>query len=81
MSFIGVGGSGTYITHQTGQDVRFHFSSTLLVSTIGLLILLVATLIVVPYNNYWLSRSWGIFLIAGYTVVMIVNIVVEIKQS
>ncbi len=57
-SDTGVGISGTYITRQTGEDVLFHFSTTLLVSTFGLLVLLVATLIFVPYNDYRLSRSW-----------------------
>jgi len=77
---LGVGVSGTYLIHQTGQPFTLHFSSTLLVSTVGLLSLLIATMIFVPLNNYKLTKRWGIFLIVSYFVIMAVNIVVELKH-
>ncbi|KAF7374890.1 hypothetical protein MSAN_00375100 [Mycena sanguinolenta] len=75
---LGVGISGTYITQQTQQPYDLHFSTTLLVSTIGLLILLASTLIVVPLNGYHLTRTWGIILIAAYLTIMTINVIVEI---
>ncbi|KAJ6513253.1 Sodium/calcium exchanger protein-domain-containing protein [Mycena sanguinolenta] len=77
---LGVGISGTYITQQTQQPYDLHFSTTLLVSTIGLLILLATTLIVVPLNGYHLTRTWGIILIVAYLTIMTINVIVEIKS-
>ncbi|KAJ7494690.1 Sodium/calcium exchanger protein-domain-containing protein [Mycena galericulata] len=77
---LGVGISGTYIIQQTSQPYELHFGNTLLVSTVGLLILLAATLIVVPLNGYSLTRTWGIILIASYILIMTINVIVELKH-
>ncbi|KAJ6619704.1 Sodium/calcium exchanger protein-domain-containing protein [Mycena sp. CBHHK59/15] len=77
---LGVGISGSYIIQQTSQPYELHFGKTLMVSTVGLLILLGATLIVVPLNGYFLTRTWGIILIASYATIMAINVVVEIKS-
>ncbi|KAG5638893.1 hypothetical protein H0H81_008952 [Sphagnurus paluster] len=78
---VGVGFSGMYISYQTSTHYNIHFSNTLLVSTIGLLILLASTLIFVPLNDYFLTRRWGILLIASYTLIMTINIIVELKSE
>lgn len=77
---LGVGISGSYVISQTGQAYLLPFGTTLFVSGIGLLTLLAATLLIVPLNGYRLSRSWGIFLIASYTIIMTINVVVELKS-
>ncbi|KAL0954545.1 hypothetical protein HGRIS_003510 [Hohenbuehelia grisea] len=78
---LGVGISGSYIIQQTSTPYQLHFSTTLFVSAIGLMVLLVTTLIYVPWNNYRLTRSWGIFLVIAYFVIMTINVVVELKAS
>jgi len=75
---LGVGISGSYIIHQTSEPYSLHFNTTLIVSTVGLLALLLATMIVVPFNGYFLTRSWGIFLIASYAIIMAINVFVEV---
>lgn len=75
---LGVGISGSYVISQTAKPYEINVSTTLYVSSFGLLFLLAATLVFVPLNNYYLTRRWGILLIATYTVIMIVNIVVEL---
>ncbi|KAF8269558.1 Sodium/calcium exchanger protein-domain-containing protein [Lactarius quietus] len=75
---FGVGISGSYIIHQTGEPYRLQFSNTLFVSSVGLLALLVTTMIFVPMNDYFLPRKWGVFLICFYTVIMTVNVTVEV---
>jgi solute carrier family 24 (sodium/potassium/calcium exchanger), member 6 len=45
---------------------------------VGLLALLVTTMIFVPMNDYFLPRKWGVFLIFFYTVIMTVNVTVEV---
>jgi sodium/potassium/calcium exchanger 6 len=75
---LGVGISGSYVIHATAEPYRLHFSNTLLVSTVGLLSLLITTMIFVPLNDYFLSRKWGVFLICFYVVIMTVNVIVEV---
>ncbi|KII89956.1 hypothetical protein PLICRDRAFT_40138 [Plicaturopsis crispa FD-325 SS-3] len=77
---LGVGISGSYIIQQTTEPYNLRFSSTLVVSTVGLLALLLTTLVFVPLNGYFLTRRWGIFLIASYVVLMSVNVIVEVRS-
>jgi sodium/potassium/calcium exchanger 6 len=74
---LGIGLSGSYVIHQTSQPYKLHFSNTLVVSAVGLLFLLLVTLIWVPWNGYMLTRRWGMFLIGAYSVIMCLNVVVE----
>lgn len=77
---LGVGISGSYVTSQTGTPYQLEYSRTLMVSTVGLLFLLASTLVYIPYNGYYLTRGWGLFLIACYVAIMVVNIAVELKS-
>ena len=78
---LGVGISGTYILHTTGTPYySLHFSTTLFVSTIGLLTLLCMTLIFIPLNRFHLPKAWGVFLIVCYVIIMTINIVVELRR-
>lgn len=77
---LGVGISGSYVISQAGgEPYTLHFSNTLMSSTLGLLTLLIATLVVVPLNGYVLSRMWGFCLVGAYFVVMGVNLWVELR--
>ncbi|KAI0346259.1 hypothetical protein BDW22DRAFT_1368638 [Trametopsis cervina] len=78
---LGVGISGTYIISQTSEHYLLEFSTTLLITGVGLLSILVTTLIFVPWNDYFLPRSWGVALIIAYACLMIVNVVVEVKTG
>ncbi|KAH7884503.1 Sodium/calcium exchanger protein-domain-containing protein [Phlebopus sp. FC_14] len=75
---LGVGISGSYIINKTQSPYHFHFTPTLVTSTVGLLVLLLITLFVVPLNGYFLSRRWGVFLIFSYIVLMSANLFVEL---
>jgi sodium/potassium/calcium exchanger 6 len=77
---LGVGVSGSYIIHQTGEPYTLKLSHTLFVSSFGLLFLLAATLVFVPLNDYVLTHRWGTLLIATYTVIMLINVIVELKS-
>jgi len=79
---LGVGISGSVVLRQSGRSYYpIEFSTTLLVSSIGLLLLLTTTMIFVPLNGFWMTRRWGIFLICSYVVIMTTNIVVEIRRG
>ncbi|PAV16645.1 sodium calcium exchanger [Pyrrhoderma noxium] len=71
----GNGGSGV------GKPYELDFSSTLTVSSVGLLVLLGATLVVVPMSGYELTRRWGVVLVCSYVVIMAVNVVVEARTG
>ncbi len=66
---LGIGVSGSVVLEQTGRAYYpIDFSTTLLVSSVGLLSLLLATLAFVPWNGFLLTRRWGIALVVAYTV-------------
>jgi sodium/potassium/calcium exchanger 6 len=89
---LGIGISGLYMTlkeakhkHQKhpGKPIKYkpyqiEVSGTLMISAIVLLITLVGLLIVVPMNNWVMSRRIGYGLIALWAIGTIVNLVVEI---
>lgn len=77
---LGVGVSGSYIISQTQKPYDLDFSNTLVVSSVGLLALLMVTAVVVPLNGYFLSRKWGFFLMMFYAVIMSINVVVELRS-
>ncbi|GBE88032.1 hypothetical protein SCP_1202600 [Sparassis crispa] len=76
---LGVGISGSYIIRQTAEPYKLHFSTTLVITGAGLLGILLATMIFVPWNGYFLPRSWGVALITAYMCLMIANVIVEVK--
>ncbi|WVQ95526.1 hypothetical protein IAU59_002623 [Kwoniella sp. CBS 9459] len=80
---LGVGGSGTYhiLFTPSHKPVTVHFSPTLWVSAGGLVLILLTTAVVVPMNGYLIDRRWAGALIAGYLVLMVVNVAVEIKTG
>ncbi|KAF8754385.1 hypothetical protein RHS01_06183 [Rhizoctonia solani] len=78
---LGIGLSGSYVISQTGETYKVDLSPTLLVSTIGLLCLLIYTLAIVPLNDFNLTPRWGLMLIVGYVIVMCVNVFVEVKKA
>jgi sodium/potassium/calcium exchanger 6 len=75
---LGVGVSGSYMVLSTGEPYLLDFSTTLAVSSVGLLAILTVSTIVVVLNGFRMTRKWGICLIVFYTVVLAVNIVVEL---
>ncbi|KIJ52641.1 hypothetical protein M422DRAFT_26210 [Sphaerobolus stellatus SS14] len=74
---LGVGVSGSVVIEENGSPYDLKSSPTLLVSAVSLLLMLLCTLVWLPYNGYFLSRTWGFFLIAFYTCTMVVALVVE----
>jgi len=79
---LGIGLSSLLvISEHHGAPYKFDFSRTLLVSSCGLLGLLVSTLVFVPMNNYVLDRRWGVFLMCCYAVTMVANICVEVLDK
>ncbi|CCM00084.1 uncharacterized protein FIBRA_02111 [Fibroporia radiculosa] len=77
---LGVGVASSYIIRQTDEPYFLHFSTTLMVTGSGLLAILIATLIFVPLNGYFLPRRWGVVLIVVYIALMATNVILEVKS-
>lgn len=77
---LGVGISGSYLIHESSQPYSLKLPTTLFVSCFGLLFLLAATMFFVPFNDYFLSRRWGVLLITTYIIIMVINVIVELKS-
>lgn len=76
---LGIGLSGSYVIFKNGGvPYEVVMGPTLLVSGIGLLTILIATLIIIPLNDYWMNKQIGIGLIAAYGVVLSATIAVEV---
>ncbi|KAK4050095.1 hypothetical protein OIV83_003666 [Microbotryomycetes sp. JL201] len=76
---LGIGLSGSYMIFKNeGHSLHVSMSRTLLVSGIGLLAILVSTLIIVPCNGYWMDKRVGAGLIAAYTCLLTINVLVEV---
>lgn len=89
---LGIGLGGVYMMIQAAnhhqrrhpdkpyryKPYKIKIDGSLMVSTIILLVTLVVLLIVVPWNNWVLSRRIGYGLIALWTVGTMVNVIIEV---
>jgi sodium/potassium/calcium exchanger 6 len=80
---LGIGGSGSYsiLMSPTHKPVTINFSPTLWVSGTGLILILVGTAVIVPFNRFFIDRRWAICLLVGYAVIMTTNVVVEVRSE
>ena len=90
---VGIGGAWMGISsakkhHRKHPNVPIHYKpyriqvgGTLMISTITVLLTLIILLIVVPSNNWVMSRKIGWGLIGIWTVGTIVNLVVEMTGT
>jgi solute carrier family 24 (sodium/potassium/calcium exchanger), member 6 len=76
---LGVGISGSYVISHSSKPYILPLSRTLFVNGLGLLAILIVTIVVVPLNGFYLTRTWGIFLICCYVLLVTVTVVVEMK--
>lgn len=76
---LGLGLSRSYVIYQAGgKPYHVEVGKTLFTSGISLLLVLVASLILVPMNGYWMNRKLGAGLILAFTIVLTINICVEV---
>lgn len=90
---VGIGGAWMGITqankkHQKHPDLPLHYKpyririgGTLMISAVTVLLTLIILLIVVPSNNWVMSRKIGWGLITIWTVGTIVNLVAELTGT
>ncbi|KAH8556510.1 Sodium/calcium exchanger protein-domain-containing protein [Umbelopsis sp. PMI_123] len=77
---LGIGISATYVTTQRNEPYAIEVGPTIAVSSIGLLVILVSSLILVPLNKYRMSRAFGYAWIAIYVICTTINVLIEVSH-
>ncbi|KAI8807628.1 Sodium/calcium exchanger protein-domain-containing protein [Cladochytrium replicatum] len=78
---LGIGLTSLYLILSRGETYALAPSTTIYVSSIGLLIVLGLSAVLVPLDDFRASRKFGITLLVAYAVLMCVNIVVELASA
>lgn len=77
---LGVGIGATYITSQRNEPYAINVSKSIVVSSVGLLVVLLSLLVLVPLNGYRMSRKFGYSWIAIYLICVVINLIIEIRS-
>ena len=75
---LGVGISSTYQTWITGKPYELDIAPTILISSAGLITVLLSTLIVVNINGYHINSGLGWWMIIVYSTCTVVNVLIEL---
>ena len=75
---LGVGASGLVIITKTHADIDMPVSSSLIVSTVGLLVVLELLLVTVPLSKWRMTKRLGVILMSIFVLCTIVGIIVEV---
>lgn len=76
---LGVGISSTYQAWLTGKPYELDIAPTILISSCGLITVLLSTLIVVNINGYNITEGLGWWMIIVYSTCCIVNVMLEFR--
>jgi sodium/potassium/calcium exchanger 6 len=74
---LGVGVSSTYQTWISGKPYQLDIAPTILISSAGLITVLLSTLIVVNINDYHINEGLGWWMIIVYGTCTVVNVSLE----
>ncbi|KAI8637286.1 Sodium/calcium exchanger protein-domain-containing protein [Parasitella parasitica] len=75
---LGVGMGATYVTSQRNEPYAIDVPKTIVVSSVGLLVVLISSLVLVPLNGYRMARGFGYSWIAIYLICTAINLYIEI---
>ncbi|KAI8879513.1 hypothetical protein K501DRAFT_193415 [Backusella circina FSU 941] len=76
---LGIGISSTYQTWLTGKPFELDIAPTILISSGGLITVLLSTLVVVNINGYYITKQLGWWMIIVYCTCCVVNILLEFR--
>lgn len=74
---LGVGISSTYQALKTGVPYKLDIAPSILVSSTGLIIVLLSTLVVVNLNGYCINKELGWWMIIVYCICCVINVLLE----
>ncbi|KAG2180898.1 hypothetical protein INT43_008478 [Umbelopsis isabellina] len=77
---LGLGISATYNVWVTGESYSLEVGPTIIVSSVGLMMVLLSAIIITYFNRYkiegWIGWTW----ISFYVLITVINIILEIKK-
>ncbi|OBZ86757.1 putative cation exchanger C3A12.06c [Choanephora cucurbitarum] len=76
---LGIGIGAICVTSQRNAPYPIGVSKTIVVTSIGLLVVLISSLILVPLNGFKMSRGFGYSWIAIYLICTAINLYIEIR--
>ncbi|CEP14885.1 hypothetical protein [Parasitella parasitica] len=74
---LGVGISSSYQLWKTGGSYRLDIAPTIIVSSVGLLTVLMSTLVAVSVNRYRVTKQLGWWMVTVYCVCSAINLLLE----
>ncbi|KAI8364583.1 Sodium/calcium exchanger protein-domain-containing protein [Blakeslea trispora] len=74
---LGVGVSSLYQNLKSGTAYKLEIAPTIIISSFGLITVLMSTLVVVNTNEYHMTKSLGWWMIGVYSVCCITNLILE----
>ena len=74
---LGVGISSLYQFWKTGVSYKLDIAPTIIISSAGLLTVLMSTLIAVSVNGYRITKQLGWWMVAVYSFCLAVNLLLE----
>lgn len=75
---LGVGISSSYQVFKTGRPYELDIAPTILVSSTGLMTVLLSTLIVVNMNGYRINKALGLWMISVYILCSVIDVSLEL---
>lgn len=76
---LGVGLSSFYQFWKTGTAYQLDIAPTIIVSSVGLMTVLLSTLIVVNLNGYHVTKNLGCWMIGVYLTCCTINFLLEFR--
>ncbi|CAO3677066.1 unnamed protein product [Rhizopus stolonifer] len=76
---LGVGISSTYQTWTAGKPYMLDVAPTILISSCGLITVLLSTLVVVNMNGYHINEGLGWWMIIVYSICCVINVLLEFR--
>ncbi|CAM0136688.1 unnamed protein product [Umbelopsis sp. WA50703] len=78
---LGLGISATYNVWVTGESYALEVGPTIIVSSVGLLLVLLSAIVITYFNHYkieeWIGWTW----ISFYAFITVINIILEFRKS
>ena len=78
---LGLGIAATYNVWVTGENYELELAPTIMVSSVGLMLVLVTAFIIVHFNRYKIDKWIGLTWIGIYFITTALSIFIEVRQE
>lgn len=78
---LGLGIAATYSVWVTGENYELELAPTIMVSSVGLMLVLVTAFIIAHFNSYKIDKWIGLTWIGIYCITTALSIFIEVRQE